>query len=77
MDFHGVGSKEGVGEGVWIFPPNGAWKLCSFKLLFDRTNNVAEYEALILGLNSLKELKSKRIVVHGDFELVINQVKGI
>jgi len=36
-----------------------------------------EYEALILGLRVLKELGEKRIVVHGDFELVINQVKGI
>jgi ribonuclease HI len=30
-----------------------------------------------LGLNSLKELKAKRIVVHVDSKLVINQVKGI
>jgi hypothetical protein len=77
MDFDGVVSREGVGAGVWIVPPNGASKLCSFKLAFDCTNNVAEYEALILGLNTLKELKAKRIVVHGDSKLVINQVKGI
>jgi ribonuclease HI len=31
---------------------------------------------LILGLNILKDLKEKRIVVHGDFELVIKQVNG-
>jgi hypothetical protein len=30
-----------------------------------------------LGLNALKKLKTKRIAMHGDFELVINQVKGI
>jgi hypothetical protein len=36
-----------------------------------------EYEALILGLKVLKELGTKRIAVHGDSELVINQVKGI
>jgi ribonuclease HI len=58
-------------------PPKGASKLCSFKLDFDCTNNVVEYEALILGLNTLKDLRAKRIVVHGDFELVINQFKGI
>jgi hypothetical protein len=38
---------------------------------------VAEYEALILGLNTLKYLGEKRIVVHGDSELVINQIKGV
>jgi hypothetical protein len=77
MDFDGVVSKEGVGAGVWIVPPNGTSKIWSFKLAFDCTNNVVEYETLILGLNSLKELKAKRVDVHVDFELVINQVKGI
>jgi hypothetical protein len=38
---------------------------------------MAEYEALILGLNTLKYLGEKIIVVHGYYELVINQVKGI
>ena len=38
---------------------------------------MAEYEALILGLKVLKELGTKRIVVHGDSELIINQVKCI
>jgi ribonuclease HI len=38
---------------------------------------MAEYEVLILGLRVLKELGTKRIVVHGDSELLINQVKGI
>jgi ribonuclease HI len=38
---------------------------------------MAEYEALILGLKVLKELGAKRIVVHGDSELIINQIKGI
>jgi ribonuclease HI len=38
---------------------------------------MVEYEALILGLKVLKELGAERIVVHGDFELIINQIKGI
>jgi ribonuclease HI len=38
---------------------------------------MAEYEALVLGLKALKEMGSRRIVVHGDSELIINQVKGI
>jgi hypothetical protein len=35
-----------------------------------------EYEALILGLSTIKDLWAKKIYVHGDYELVINQVKG-
>jgi hypothetical protein len=38
---------------------------------------MAEYEALVLGLKTLKEMGARRIVVHGDSELIINQVKGI
>jgi ribonuclease HI len=36
-----------------------------------------EYEALVLGLKNLKEMGARRIIVHGDSELIINQIKGI
>jgi ribonuclease HI len=72
MSFDGVVSKERLGVGVWINPPKVGTKLCSYKPVIDCTNNMAEYEALILGLNTLKELGAKRIVIHGDYELIIN-----
>jgi ribonuclease HI len=77
MIFNGAVNKEGLGVDVWINPPKVGTKICSYKLVFDCTNNMDEYEALILGLRVLKELGAKRIAVHGDSELVINQVKGI
>ena len=40
------------------------------------TNNVAEYEALILALTEARELTS-RIEVFADSELVVKQIKGI
>jgi ribonuclease HI len=40
--------------------------------MFKCTNNMAEYEALILGLKVLKELGTKRIALCGDSKLVIN-----
>ena len=52
-------------------------KLLSFKLYFECTNNVAEYESLILGLNALKTMKVGRIPIYGDSELIIDRVKGI
>jgi hypothetical protein len=52
-------------------------KIRSYMIAFDYTNNMAEYEALILGLRTLNELGTKRIAVHGDSELIINQVKCI
>ena len=46
------------------------------RLEFECTNNIAEYEALILGLQILKKLGAKRIAIHGDSELIIKQIKG-
>jgi ribonuclease HI len=77
MNFDGAACREGAGVGVWINHPKGDSKLCSYKLVFECTNNMVEYEALILGLKVLEELGAKRIVVHGDSELIINQIKGI
>jgi hypothetical protein len=37
---------------------------------------MVEYEALILGLGVLRDLRAEKIFVHGDSELLINQVKG-
>ena len=64
MIFDGAVSKEGVGVGIWIIPPKNkdVNRLYSFKLVFYCTNNVAEYESLILGLNILKDLREKQIV---------------
>ena len=56
MDFYGEVSKEGSGVGVLIRPHVGEPKLLSYKLYFDCTNNVVEYEALVLGLRDLKDL---------------------
>ena len=66
-----------VGAGVWILSPTQDVKLLSFKLYFECTNNVAEYEFLILGLNALKTMKTRRITIYGDLELIVDKVKGI
>ena len=76
-NFDSVVSKESVGEGFWVRSPRKDTRLLSYKLYFKCINNVVGYGALILALNTLKYLKSKRIVVYGYLELVINQVKGI
>jgi len=67
MHLDGAANRESVGAGIWIINPDiGKSKLCSYKLVFDCTNNVAEYEPLILGLQNLKKLGARRIVVYRD-----------
>jgi ribonuclease HI len=77
MSFDGAVSREGAGAGVWIIPPKSGTQLCSCNISFDCTNNMAEYEALVLGLKTLKEMGARRIVVQEYSELIINQIKGI
>ena len=74
MHFDGSTTKVGVGVGVYVISPIRDFKGLSYKITFECTNNVAEYEALLLGLHSLKDMGAKIIQVIGDSELVINQV---
>jgi len=48
----------------------------AYRLNFKCTNNMAEYEALLLGLKLVKSLGAIRISVLGDSNLVIQQIKG-
>ena len=83
MDFDRAVGKDGACIGIWIhnlvFQPNkfpSNVRICSYKLAFHCSNNEAEYKALIAGLKILKKLNAKRILVYGDLELIIKQVKG-
>ena len=40
------------------------------------TNNVAEYRALLLGIELARELGARRLELVGDSELVVRQVEG-
>lgn len=40
------------------------------------TNNVAEYQALLIALEAAKEFNAKRIRIFLDSELVVRQIKG-
>jgi len=46
------------------------------QLLGRTTNNVAEYRALLLGLQRARELGASDVEVIGDSELIAKQVRG-
>jgi ribonuclease HI len=77
MDFDGAVSKEGAGARVWLHNHQNRYsENHSYKLNFQCTNNVAEYEALMLSLKLLKKVGAKQIMVRGDSKLIIKQIKG-
>jgi ribonuclease HI len=73
MFFDGASSKDGVGAGIVFVSPAQETISLSYKLEFEATNNVAEYEALVLGLRAAKDMGIKEISVFGDAELIIQQ----
>jgi hypothetical protein len=71
MFFDGASSREGVGAGIVFVSPCQETMPLSYKLEFEATNNVAEYEALVLGLQAAKDMGIEEITVFGDFELIV------
>lgn len=55
--FDGSCSKEGAGTGIVLIFPYKENITQSYKLEFDVTNNVAEYEAFLLGFELARNLK--------------------
>ena len=69
--FDGAYSKDGKGAGFLLISPEGNLMPFYFKLEFDSTDNVVEYEALILILQVAKQMKVQCISIFGDSELII------
>ena len=49
---------------------------CMIRVDFPTTNNEAEYEALVVGLDLARAAGVENVVVHCDSQVVINQVNG-
>ncbi|KAI5338116.1 hypothetical protein L3X38_017387 [Prunus dulcis] len=62
--------------GVVLEEPLGVRHCYSFQLDFQCTNNRAEYEALIIGLEMLVELGVQSVEILGDSMLVLKQIAG-
>jgi hypothetical protein len=75
--FDGASSREGIGVGVVLISLEHEVINLSYKLEFDTTNNIVEYEALLLGLIATKEIKIQHLKVHGDSELIVQQVRDV
>ena len=71
MFFDGACSRETAGAGVVLISPEQKSTQLSFKLAFQVTNNIAEYEVLILGLNTTKDRGIISIKMFGDADLII------
>ncbi|XP_070024825.1 uncharacterized protein [Nicotiana sylvestris] len=76
MFFDGAVNAKGVRIGAILISPTGQHYLASSRLQFFYTNNTAEYEACIMGVNMAIDQDVKELVIKGDSELIIQQAHG-
>jgi ribonuclease HI len=74
--FDGSARQQVGGAGVVLIDPNGDQVKYMVHLEFKATNNMAEYEALIFGLSAALSLGIRQLLVKGDSQLIIKQVRG-
>ncbi|XP_070008629.1 uncharacterized protein [Nicotiana sylvestris] len=76
MFFDGEANFKGVGIGAVLVSKIGQHYPVSTKLRFSCTNNMAEYEACILGLRLAIDMNVQELLVIGDSDLLVHQVLG-
>ncbi|XP_050280814.1 uncharacterized protein LOC126721798 [Quercus robur] len=77
MYFDRVINQYGNGIGILLITHEGSHIPLAIKLKFEATNNMAEYEACIVGMEALQELGVKEAKLFGDSTLVIAQAQKL
>ena len=73
---HGASNARGASAGVVLTNPDREKLRYALRFEFKASNNEAEYEALIVGLELANKLGVQNLRIHCDSQLVVNQVKG-
>ena len=73
---NGLSNKQAGGAGVVLHSLEGGDVECMVRLDFSTTNNVAEYEALIAGLDFAKAAGAVNVVMYCDSQVVPSQVNS-
>jgi ribonuclease HI len=72
---NGTWGHLGAGASTVLISPSGTHSKYAAKLSFKPTNNVAEYNGLILGFNKAKALGAQTILVKTNSQVVAGQVE--
>jgi len=70
------GNPGPAGAGIVLADPQGRLRLNTGRYLGETTNNVAEYQALLLGLAEAQRLEVKKLRILADSELMVKQLTG-
>ncbi|XP_071714734.1 uncharacterized protein [Rutidosis leptorrhynchoides] len=72
----GASCTEGAGAGLVLASSSGEEHTYALQFNFDVTNNEAEYEALLTGLNIAQKMNIVKLRAFTDSQLVANQFSG-
>ena len=70
------GNPGPAGIGVIVHEENGPLERKLWRYIGEATNNVAEYEALLLALREAARSKPARVTIRSDSELLVRQLEG-
>ena len=75
LSVDGASNAQGSGAGLLLTPPEGIDIEYALRFGFQATNNEAEYEAVISGLNLAHSLEVDPLEVCSDSQLVVRQIE--
>jgi ribonuclease HI len=70
------GNPGPAGIGIVVRAADGTPLVTLGRFIGRATNNVAEYRALITAMHEAKKLGARKILIRGDSELIIKQMRG-
>ena len=76
MHFSGSKMLDGLGARVVLTSPTRDTVRYILQILYTDSNNAAEYEALLRGLQMAVSMGIQRLEVRGDSNLAISQING-
>ena len=72
MHTDGSSNRQAGGAGVVLLSPEGDVIECMIRLDFPTTNNEAEYETLVAGLDLAKAGRATSVVLYCDSQVIIH-----
>ena len=76
MHSDGSSNRQAGGAGAVLLSPEGDVVECMIHLDFPTTNNEAEYETLVAGLDLAKAVGATSVVIYYNSQVITNQING-
>ena len=76
MHTDGSSNRQAKWADVVLLSPKGDVVECMIRLDFPTTNNEAEYEALVVGLDLTRAAGATSAVIYCDSQVITNQING-